>query len=394
MCNTSGAGFPREGLDFAMRVLFWSDLFWPYIGGSEIFASKLLQALRERHEFVVVTRQDSPDLPQEDFYSGVPIYRLPFLTALAGRDVGRMISLRRQVAALKRNFAPDLIHIHNFGPSILFHHETADVDPVPMLFTVQLEISPYKKAGPDTLVERTLGAADWINCVSTETLAQVRQRVPETIARSSVVFNGLQVPPLLPQALPLEPPKLLCLGRLQRQKGFDLAVSALAAIIDRLPGARLIIAGDGPERGSLERQVAELNLTGAVDFTGWIPPDKVPALIDSATMVVMPSRYEGLPLVGLEAALMARPIVASRISGLSEIVLHEKTGLLIEPEDTAGLAEAIVLLLAHPEAAVQMGRAGRRRAQNLFSWEHCVEAYDALYGKLAPKTFSLERQSL
>ena len=93
-----------------MRVLFWSDLFWPYIGGSEVFASKLLLALRERHEFIVVTRQDSPDLPLEDFYTGIPVYRLPFFTAMAGRDANEVMTLRRQVVKLKRDFAPDLIH--------------------------------------------------------------------------------------------------------------------------------------------------------------------------------------------------------------------------------------------------------------------------------------------
>jgi glycogen(starch) synthase len=377
-----------------MRVLFWSDLFWPYIGGSEIFAAKLLMALRERHEFVVVTRQDSPDLPAEESYDGIPVYRLPFYTAMASGDLKQLIRLRQQVAGLKRNFAPDLIHIHNFGPSILFHHETADARSAPMLFTVQLEISPYKKAGPDTLLEQTLRAADWVNCVSSETLAQVRQRVPQTSPRSSVVFNALHVPSLLPRALPLEPPRLLCLGRLQRQKGFDLALSALAEIIDRFPSARLIIAGDGPERGSLERQVADLHLTGAVDFVGWVSPDEVPALIDSAMMVIIPSRYEGLPLIGLEAALMARPIVASRISGLSEIVLHEKTGFLVEPEGTAGLVEAIVFLLTHPRQAAQMGQAGRCRTQELFSWEQCVDDYNALYGKLVSRQSSVKHHSL
>jgi glycogen(starch) synthase len=377
-----------------MRVLFWSDLFWPFIGGSEIFAAKLLMALRERHEFVVVTRQDSADLPAEDSYDGVPVYRLPFCTAMASGDLKQLLRLRQQVAGLKRNFAPDLIHIHNFGPSIFFHHETADARSAPMLFTVQLEISPYKKAGPDTLLERTLRAADWVNCVSSETLAQVRQRVPQTIPRSSVVLNALHVPPLLPRALPLEPPRLLCLGRLQRQKGFDLALSALAAIIDRFPSVRLIVAGDGPDRGSLERQVADLHLTGVVDFIGWVSPDKVPTLIDSAMMVIIPSRYEGLPLIGLEAALMARPIVASRVSGLSEIVLHEKTGFLVEPEDIAGLVEAIVFLLTHPRQAAQMGQAGRCRTQELFSWEQCVEDYNVLYGKLVSRQSSVKRHSI
>jgi glycogen(starch) synthase len=368
-----------------VRVLFWSDLFWPYIGGSEIFAAKLLLALRERHEFVVVTRQDSPELPLEDSYSGVPIYRFPFGTALAGGDLIQMMALRRQVAELKRNFAPDLVHVHNFGPSVLFQIETTDVYPRPMLFTVQVEISPHKKAGRGSLLERTLRAADWVSCVSSETLNQVLRRVPEASARSSVIFNGIEVPAPSPQPLPFQPPRLLCLGRLQRQKGIDLAVSALAAIIDRFPQARLIIAGDGPERGALERQVAELKLTHVVDFVGWVAPDEVLSLINTATMVVVPSRYEGLPLVALEAAAMARPIVASRISGLSEIVLHEQTGVLIEPEDSGGLAEAMGFLLTHPQEAARMGRAGRRRVRELFSWERCVKSYDSLYRNLAPK---------
>jgi glycogen synthase len=107
-----------------VRILFWSDLFWPYIGGSEIFAAKLLLALSERHEFMVVTRQDRPDLPSADFYGGIAIRRFPFCAALAGRDVRQVIDLRRQVTALKENFASDLVHVHNFGPSVLFHLET------------------------------------------------------------------------------------------------------------------------------------------------------------------------------------------------------------------------------------------------------------------------------
>ena len=377
-----------------MRVLFWSDLFWPYIGGSEIFAAKLLMALRERHDFVVVTRQDTPDLPLEDFYGGVPVFRFPFFTALGGRDVARMIALRRQVASLKRNFAPDLIHVHNFGPSILFHLETAGIHSVPSLFTATLEILPDANTQPDTLMRRTLRAADWVTGVSSDTLAQVRERAPETISRSSVIFNGLDCPVLLPAPLPTETPRILCLGRLHVQKGFDLALSALAAIIARFPQVRLTVAGDGPERPALERQAAELNLTSVVDFVGWISPDKVPELLNGATIVLMPSRFEGFGLVALEAGLMARPVIAACVGGLAEVVAHEETGLLIQSESSRALAEAIVFLLAHPKKAAQMGWAGRRRAQDLFSWEHCVKEYDALYEKLAPKTFPLKPQFL
>jgi glycosyltransferase involved in cell wall biosynthesis len=82
---------------------------------------------------------------------------------------------------------------------------------------------------------------------------------------------------------------------------------------------------------------------------------------------------------------MARPVVASRVSGLSELLLHEQTGLLVEPDDTAGLAAAIGFLLSHPQEATRMGQAGRGRVQELFSWQSCLEAYNNLYENLAPR---------
>lgn len=177
----------------------------------------------------------------------------------------------------------------------------------------------------------------------------------------------------------------MCLGRLAHQKGFDLALSALAAINGRFPDIRMIIAGGGPDRPQLERQAAELGLKDVVEFIGWVAPDKVPGLINTATIVLMPSRWEGLPSVALQASMMARPVVATPVGGLSEVIIHLETGLMVAPEDPAGLAKAIAFLLDHPELAVAMGHAGRRRVQHVFSWQRCVDAYDALYRKLATR---------
>ena len=79
---------------------------------------------------------------------------------------------------------------------------------------------------------------------------------------------------------------------------------------------------------------------------------------------------------------MARPVVATRVGGLPEAIVHQQTGVLVEPEDAKALAEAIAGVLAHPETAAQMGRAAYRRARDVFSWERHVNAYDALYQKL------------
>src|SRR5215470_9862845 len=120
-----------------MRVLFWQELFWPYVGGVEVLAARLVLALQRRgYEIIVVTRQDSPDLPKQTNYQGIPVYRYPFWTGLTSGKLGEVMELRAQVALLKRNFAPDLVHINSFDPSALLHHDTANTHRAPILLTL------------------------------------------------------------------------------------------------------------------------------------------------------------------------------------------------------------------------------------------------------------------
>jgi glycogen(starch) synthase len=365
-----------------MRILFWSELFWPYVGGAEVLASKLLPALRNRgYEFIVVTSQDYLDLPDEGQHEGIPIYRFPFRKALAGGAIDKLIETRQRVVELKQTFKPDLIHIMGVNPSVLLHLQTAGAHRAPVLVRINQEILPMEGAGPETLMGRVLRAADWVTSVSATILEDMHRWLPETMLRSSVIYSGLGIQSHA-EPLPSGPPRLLCLGRLIPAKGFDLALAALSVVVDRFPNVRLVVAGDGSARPQLERKVVELGLGKVVEFLGWVNPDAVPTLLSTATMVLMPSRREGLPLVGVQAALMGRAIVATRVGGLPEVVVHERTGLLIEKEDSVALAEAITLLLSHPETAIQMGQAASRRAREMFSWERCVDAYDALYRKL------------
>lgn len=366
-----------------MRVLFWSELFWPYMGGAQLVAMNLLLGLRERgHEFIVVTRQDDPDLPAEDHFQGFPIHRFPFYSALAERDLSQLITIRRQVAQLKERFAPDLIHINCFGMSILFHLDTVKAHPAPLLLTLQSE--KYPPPGEhDTVLERTLRSADWITAPSAKTVEYARQLLPDIELPASHIYNGLATPSVVPTPLPFDAPRLLCLGRLAPNKGIDLALIALAAVIEHVPQVRLVIAGDGPARSELEQKTVELGLSDVVDFVGWVAMEQVPELINTATVVVVPSReWEALPLVALEAAFMARPVVAARDAGLPEAVLHEETGLLVETEDSAGLAQALIFLLENPKKAIQLGQAARQRALDVFSLQRFIDSYEALYVKL------------
>jgi len=364
-----------------MRVLLWAEVFWPHVGGGPQFSAELALALHERgHEMLVVTRHDDPSLPHVESLHGIPVHRFPFRQSLSSGHIERLAELRRRIHELRSGFGADLVHTTSFGPSMLFQLDTSRAYPAPLLVTLLGEENPSGSAS-DTTLHRTLQAATWVTAPSEATLKYARELVPTCRDRSCVVRVGTRRSRIEPNPMP-DDPTLLCLGRLVRVKGFDLAVAALPRILEGFPSARLIIAGDGPERGSLERKARELGVEAAVGFLGWVAPSDVPALINAASILVMPSRAEAFPLAGLQAAFMARPVVSTRVGGIPELVVDGETGLLVEADDCAGLADAILFLLDHPEEAERLGEAARQRSLKLFDFEQTADSYQSLYRRV------------
>lgn len=366
-----------------LRILYWTQLWWPYIGGVEVLGTRFVRELQARgHEVVVVTGHGSLPLPDQDEYEGIPVYRFPFHQALMESDINLLFQIRRAIADLKHTFQPDLVHVNLTDPGPLFHLQTNKTYPVPTLVTVPVAL-PSDGGQQHTLLGALLNEADWITTNSHAILTDLWQIAPQMVAQSSVIVNSLVRPTEAPTPLPWQPPIILCLGRVVPLKGFDLAIRALRTVVQQVPTVRLWIAGDGPERSRLEQLVAELGFSTAIEFLGWVPPEDVPTLLNATTVVVVPSRWrEAFGLVALEAAHMARPVIASAIGGLPEVVADGETGLLVPAEDVPALAQAMLRLLEHHHEAQQMGARARERARHHFSWEHHVEEYVALYRRL------------
>ena len=164
--------------------------------------------------------------------------------------------------------------------------------------------------------------------------------------------------PLPPGAL-----RLVSIGRFVEQKGQMVLIEALARLREELPELRLELVGDGPMRGALEEAVARHRLGAMVGFTGWQDEAGVRARIDAAHALVMPSFAEGLPVAIMEAMAAARPVIATHVAGIPELVRPGETGWLVPAGDAAALARAIAELAAAPaERRAEMGRAGRDRA--------------------------------
>ena len=178
-----------------------------------------------------------------------------------------------------------------------------------------------------------------------------------------------------------EPGYLLFVGRLRIRKGVEVLLEALRELRKRVPGAVLRIAGNGEHRDRLERRTAELELGSAVTFLGTCEAARVRMLLRGATALVVPSTYEGMPLVVLEAMEAGVPVVASRVSGIPEVVVDGETGWLVPPEDPEVLARALEEVLTEPEEARRRGAAGRARIEERYRPVHAAAAWRAAVEK-------------
>ncbi len=186
------------------------------------------------------------------------------------------------------------------------------------------------------------------------------------------IGNGVQLEefkPHPPEAGPVRP-IVLCACRVVREKGVFELVRASRRVIDRVPFVRFMLAGDGPDLGNVQRLAEEIGVGSWWDFPGF--RRDVRSLLARATLFVLPSWREGMPRSVIEAMAMGKPVVATDIRGCREEVVDGVTGLLVAPQDSVGLADAIVRVVTDEALGRGMGRAGRLRAVELFDENRVV----------------------
>jgi glycosyltransferase involved in cell wall biosynthesis len=350
------------------------------ISGSEAHLLQLLPDLRERGWDVrfLMLHEDEPGA--WEFADELRARDVPLEGIRLRADVDP-IALGEVTAHIAR-VRPRVLHTHLVHADV-YGQLAGSVARVPLRLSTKHGFNEFREGRWFGFADRSVGSLAHVHIAISQGLAQY---LAETegfdeenfeIVHYGISPNGSAAPYAGSE------PRLLCIGRLIPIKGHLVLLRALAQARAQVPAVTLDVAGRGPLEPALKAYVRELGLEDGVRFLGFVSP--VQSAIENAAIVVVPSLGEGFGMVALEAMERARPVIASAVGGLPEIVADGKTGLVVPPADAEALAEAIVALVSDLPRAEAMGRAGRDRALVEFTPQRCVDRVEGLYLRaLAP----------
>jgi glycosyltransferase involved in cell wall biosynthesis len=353
------------------------------VGGSERHLLALLPALRERGVEACFIGLDAG--PGADAFYGELDHGGVAYERLQGAATDPRLPFR--IARAARRLGAEALHTH-------LVHADAHGAAAASLLRVPLFSTKHNddrfRTGAFRHVDRLLARrASGVIAISEALRRFSVDRVGLPAEKVEVVRYGLDAPPPAwgtnpPIDLPENAPLLLAMTRLVPQKGLDVAVEALARLQNER--AMLVVAGEGPERKRLVELARTLGVGNRVLLPG--RAGDVAPLLERASLLVHPARWEGFGLVLLEAMLAGRAVVATEVSAIPEIVIDGETGLLVPPDDPQALAHAIDRLLADEGEREQLGAAGLERAHAEFSVERMATRTAAVYERVARTTAS------
>ncbi len=324
---------------------------------------------------------------------GAELYEAGYPVSYLGLDVKRTSSWRL-VADLRRllqELRPDILHTHLYHPNLYGRLAALGLGLPGVVAAVHNSYTRVKSHRRlwNYLLART---ADRILVGSAQVWRDVRRYDGVPASRLLLLPYGIRLAESeaklsreeARQALQVAGFVLGTVGRLEEQKGHTYLLTALAQVQRRIPDATLVLVGDGRRREALERQARELGLADRVRFLG---TRRDLALIYRALdLFVQPSLWEGLPLAVLKAMGAGLPVLATRVSGVQEVINDGSNGRLVAPGDPEGLAQAIMELYERPEIRSGLGAAAHLTIRDHYSLEAMLAQLEGLYVELWKKS--------
>jgi glycosyltransferase involved in cell wall biosynthesis len=345
------------------------------VGGQEkLLVEFARHAERDRFALTVVSLGHRGELGDELERHGARVIAL-------GEPSGLKPRLLYRLTRLFRLLRPGVVHTHD-QRALFYAGPAAQVARVPVLINTRHGKNSHLTRRQVAIGVQLARLVNRYVCVSEDVQAQcVIEGIPAS--RLVTIKNGVDL-----ERFAFSGPRpggpIVAVARLSPEKDIANLVRAAALVARQLPDLRVEVAGGGPCLHDLKQLAADLGIGSRITFLGEV--GDVRALLSRARLFALPSRSEGIPLTALEAMACGLPVVATRVGGLPEVVDDGVTGLLVPPADPPALAGAIAEICNDPARRERMGRAGARRALELFDIRRMVAEYEALY---VPETTSV-----
>lgn len=287
---------------------------------------------------------------------------------------------------------PDLVHVHWPVPHALFGAAARTASGgrtalVCSFYSVEVRWVERRMPWLRPFLRWSIRTADAVTAISSSTAEAVRaleDRPVRVVPFSAAVEAGEG--PASGHRTPLEGGelRLLFVGRLVERKGVEVLVRALPRILAERP-VRLTVVGEGSREGAIRAAAREVGVEDRVELTGYVPEARLRSLYSGCDVFVLPAVVdargdtEGLGVVLIEALRFGRPVVASDLGGIRDIVEPGRSGVRVPPGDPDALAAAILRLARDPEEARRLGREGRALAERRFGWDRILDGLDETY---------------
>ncbi len=380
-----------------MKIVIATPIYPPEIGGPATYTKELCERLHDQHEIIVVAYTDVREAFPKTTLIAVSKQR-PLFTRL----------IKYFFAVYKASENADLIYVQNAMAAGL------PVALVSILCNKPFALKfvgdeAWERATQNKLTEKkledflsspeggikiklmmmiqgfVLRQAKVVTTPSAYLLEELKKTYGVKNERAVVNYNAAEETEVLPFEATKVPHQIATTARLVAWKGIDGMIRALKIVREKFPDAKLVVAGDGPELENLKKLKSELGLDEAVELLGKVSRAETWQLRKRSEIYVLNSTYEGLPHTVLTSFAANIPTIATDIPGTNEALYHEKTGLLVKPNDPQGLAGAIERLFNDPAYAQKLAEQGHVLLKEKFSWEAHIKNLNSIFSSIVSK---------
>ncbi|MDD5382592.1 MAG: glycosyltransferase family 4 protein [Candidatus Margulisbacteria bacterium] len=386
-----------------MKICMLVPYFYPHTGGTEKYVKDLSTALTQAGHEVTVISTNLPaekNAPAEEMMSGFKLIRLPAVNLFS------YLPVTRKKFDLKMLDGYDIVHCH--VPSFGFLREVVQKIKQPVIVTYHCDITVSEKYYGIPVPSWFVRSVEKPSNIMARMLlkrADVVYNTTKTYADTSPVLKYIPNVRHIPIGMfhdnidemqkklgltekDKNPKQILWLGRMAGNKGCDYMVKAMPAILKRFPDTRLIICGDGEEKTHINNLIDSLGVRRSIEMFGTVNFDQLVKLFYTSLVYVFPSinRLEAFGIVQLESFVNYTPVICSDIPGPNAVMDVGTTGYLVPKQDPAAIADKVSELLANPQKAIEMGKAGRRLVETKYDWKNiCAQVVELYKEGLAKK---------